>query len=123
MPVPLAEVAGDLGISLSFAEQLAAPLRESGLIRSFRGPNGGYVPAKPAEEISILSVILAVQHTSRIGPKCDSGTALAPILERMAVMQQSVLRHIRLSDLIEGLEQETILSCAATASGTGRSNP
>ncbi|MDX8388977.1 MAG: Rrf2 family transcriptional regulator, partial [Mariprofundaceae bacterium] len=50
-------------ISLSYLEQLFRKLRESGLIRSVRGPGGGYRLNKPANEITITEIITAVHET------------------------------------------------------------
>lgn len=50
-------------ISLSYLEQLFARLRRAGLVSSVRGPGGGYLLAKPAEDISVSQVIDAVNET------------------------------------------------------------
>jgi Rrf2 family transcriptional regulator, iron-sulfur cluster assembly transcription factor len=61
-PVPLADVAERQNLSLSYLEQLFARLRQSGLVRSSRGPGGGYRLSRPATEISVAEVILAVDE-------------------------------------------------------------
>src|ERR1700735_2218117 len=47
-------------IPLSFLENILTQLRSSGLVRSQRGPEGGYWLAQPAEEINLAQVIRAV---------------------------------------------------------------
>ena len=42
-PVALAEIAERQEISLSYLEQLFAKLRKGGLVKSVRGPGGGYL--------------------------------------------------------------------------------
>ena len=59
-PVSLADIAQRQEISLSYLEQLFARLRRGGLVRSVRGPGGGYLPARPIEETRISDIILAV---------------------------------------------------------------
>jgi Rrf2 family iron-sulfur cluster assembly transcriptional regulator len=49
-PVSLAEIADRQEISLSYLEQLFARLRKGGLVRSVRGPGGGYLLAFAAGE-------------------------------------------------------------------------
>src|ERR671935_389435 len=49
------------GIPLKFLENILIDLRHSGLVRSQRGPEGGYWLAKPAAEISVADVIRAVE--------------------------------------------------------------
>ena len=46
--------------SLSYLEQLFAKLRSKGLVRGVRGPGGGYHLAKPASELSIASIVAAI---------------------------------------------------------------
>jgi Rrf2 family protein len=49
------------GIPLKFLENILIDLRHSGLVRSQRGPEGGYWLAKPPAEISVADVIRAVE--------------------------------------------------------------
>jgi Rrf2 family protein len=48
-------------IPLKFLENILIDLRHSGIVRSQRGPEGGYWLAKPAGEISVADVIRAVE--------------------------------------------------------------
>ena len=61
-PLPLAQIARAGDISLSYLEQLFAGLRKHGLVKSHRGPGGGYVLARPPSEIFIRSE----EHTSEL---------------------------------------------------------
>jgi len=61
-PVTLAAVSERQRISLSYLEQLFGKLRRHGLVDSVRGPGGGYNLARPAEEVSVADVILAVDE-------------------------------------------------------------
>jgi Rrf2 family protein len=49
------------GIPLKFLENILIDLRHSGIVRSQRGPDGGYWLAKPAADISVADVIRAVE--------------------------------------------------------------
>lgn len=60
-PVPLAKLAGPSKISLSYLEQLFAALRRHGLVKSYRGPGGGYVLARPAKEILISDILVSAE--------------------------------------------------------------
>lgn len=69
-PITLADIAERQGISLSYLEQLFARLRKRTLVSSVRGPGGGYVLGRDAEEIFIAEVITAVDEkvdTTRCG--------------------------------------------------------
>jgi Rrf2 family iron-sulfur cluster assembly transcriptional regulator len=61
-PVTLAAVSERQQISLSYLEQLFGKLRRSGLVDSVRGPGGGYNLAKPARELSVAAIIVAVDE-------------------------------------------------------------
>lgn len=64
-PVSLAEVALRQQISLSYLEQLFARLRRAGLVRSVRGPGGGYLLGRAAEAIAVADVVQAVEEAQR----------------------------------------------------------
>ena len=61
-PTSLSEISLRQGISISFLEQLFLKLRKDNLVKSVRGPLGGYVLNKPPEEIKLLSIINAVDE-------------------------------------------------------------
>lgn len=63
--VPLAEIAQRQEISLSYLEQLFARLRKGGLVRSVRGPGGGYRLARTAGETPVAEIVLAVDEPIR----------------------------------------------------------
>ncbi len=74
-PVTLADIAQRQEISLSYLEQLFARLRRGGLVRSVRGPGGGYLPARPLDETRISDIILAVNEPLR-ATRCPVGTGM-----------------------------------------------
>jgi Rrf2 family protein len=55
------DVAQAQGIPVSFLENILTQLRSSGIVRSQRGPEGGYWLARPASEINLAQVIRAVE--------------------------------------------------------------
>ena len=61
-PVALADIAERQEISLSYLEQLFAKLRRGGLVRSVRGPGGGYLLARPPAKLRISDVMAAVDE-------------------------------------------------------------
>src|SRR5690606_23741280 len=61
-PVTLAGISERQGISLSYLEQLFSRLRRNGLVKSVRGPGGGYLLAKDQREISVSQIIGAVDE-------------------------------------------------------------
>jgi len=61
-PVRLKDIAVRQNISLSYLEQLFSKLRLSGLVKSVRGPGGGYILNQVPSEINLLDVITAVDE-------------------------------------------------------------
>ncbi len=63
-PVPLAGIAEKNNISLSYLEQLIAGLRRHDLVKSYRGPGGGYILSRPAQEILISDILIAAEDST-----------------------------------------------------------
>ncbi|MDH4233590.1 MAG: Fe-S cluster assembly transcription factor [Gallionella sp.] len=61
-PVTLSAISERQKISLSYLEQLFGKLRRSKIVESVRGPGGGYFLARPAGEITIAEIIVAVDE-------------------------------------------------------------
>ena len=62
-PISLADISERQGISLSYLEQLFAKLRRNELVRSVRGPGGGYQLNRAKEAIHVAEVIDAVNES------------------------------------------------------------
>jgi Rrf2 family protein len=60
-PRKVDEVAQAQGIPVSFLENILTQLRSSGIVRSQRGPEGGYWLAHPPGELNLAQVIRAVE--------------------------------------------------------------
>jgi Rrf2 family iron-sulfur cluster assembly transcriptional regulator len=74
-PVSLAEIAERQEISLSYLEQLFAKLRRGGLVKSVRGPGGGYLLAHERDATRIADIILAVDEPIH-AIRCQPGATL-----------------------------------------------
>jgi Rrf2 family iron-sulfur cluster assembly transcriptional regulator len=72
-PVALADIAARQEISLSYLEQLFAKLRRGDLVKSVRGPGGGYLLSRNADDIRIADVILAVDEPLK-ATRCETGS-------------------------------------------------
>ena len=72
-PVSLNEIAIRQNISLSYLEQLFLKLRNNHLVKSIRGPHGGYILEKKAKDIKLSSIIFAVnEEVKTLNCKKDS---------------------------------------------------
>lgn len=72
-PVALADIAVRQEISLSYLEQLFGRLRKGGLVKSVRGPGGGYLMARSAGQTRISDIILAVDEPIQ-ATRCTPGS-------------------------------------------------
>jgi Rrf2 family transcriptional regulator, iron-sulfur cluster assembly transcription factor len=75
-PVALADIAERQEISLSYLEQLFGKLRKGGLVKSVRGPGGGYLLSRTAQQLRVSDIILAVDEpiqTTRCSPGSPAG--------------------------------------------------
>ena len=61
-PVNLSDISERQSISISYLEQLFGKLRRHQLVKSTRGPGGGYRLAKPMESVSVADIIFAVDE-------------------------------------------------------------
>ncbi len=61
-PVSLADIAERQEISLSYLEQLFGKLRKGELVKSVRGPGGGYLLARDSADVRVSDIILSVDE-------------------------------------------------------------
>jgi Rrf2 family iron-sulfur cluster assembly transcriptional regulator len=110
--VTLADIAARQEISLSYLEQLFARLRRRGLVKSTRGPGGGYRLAKSAEETKIVDIVLAVDeplHATRCGGHSTMGCMSKgerclthDLWAEMGRQVQDYLASVSLADVLAG---------------------
>lgn len=110
-PVSLADIARRQEISLSYLEQLFAKLRRGGLVRSVRGPGGGYRLNRAASELRIADIILAVDEPIA-ATRCEAGSTKGctasgarcvthDLWEELGRQIQVFLASISLTDVVE----------------------
>jgi Rrf2 family transcriptional regulator, iron-sulfur cluster assembly transcription factor len=80
-PISLGEIAEREEISLSYLEQLFAKLRRGGLVKSVRGPGGGYLLAHHRDDTRIADIILAVDEPTH-AVRCTPGAATGCRIDR-----------------------------------------
>ncbi len=91
-PTTLAAIAKRQNISVSYLEQLFARLRAAGILKSVRGPGGGYVLARGSHEITIADIYDAV-HDRNEEHAADSGALKATALWQ--AVDREVMRFLR----------------------------
>ncbi|PJG85773.1 Fe-S cluster assembly transcriptional regulator IscR [Conservatibacter flavescens] len=106
-PVTLADISDRQHISLSYLEQLFAKLRRHGLVKSVRGPGGGYQLGYEPSEISVGMVIAAVNEninaTKCLGKgNCQGGHECLThsLWDQLSVRIEEFLNNITLAELV-----------------------
>ena len=61
-PVSLADIAQRQNLSQNYLEQLFVKLRKAELVKSVRGPGGGYLVSRPPEDVTIGQIFEAVDE-------------------------------------------------------------
>lgn len=108
------------GIPPKFLENILSDLRQSGLIRSQRGSEGGYWLARPAEEISVADVMRAVDGplASVRGqrPEDVDYTGAAQELQRVWIAVRhnlrAVVENVTVADLGNGELSKDVVALA-----------
>ena len=105
-PVAVGDIARKQEIPSSYLEQLFAKLRRGRVVKSVRGAQGGYVLARPANEITVAEIIKALGESIAFGDcQTDAGcssTSDCPTYElwqRLKTSMDDILENTTLEDL------------------------
>ncbi|GGP93235.1 Rrf2 family protein [Actinomadura coerulea] len=109
-PVTAVQLAEAQRIPPKFLENILGQLRRSGLVRSQRGPEGGYWLARPAERISLADIIRAIdgpllgvrgerpEHVGYEGP----ARSLQEVWIALRASERSILEQVTLAHIAAG---------------------
>jgi Rrf2 family protein len=128
-PRKVDEVAQAQGIPVSFLENILTQLRSSGMVRSQRGPEGGYWLAQPPEEINLAQIIRAVEGPL-VGVRgqrpeeieyTGSAESLQQVWVALRANLRKVLEHVTVADVAAGkLPKEIVTLTRAEEAWTTR---
>ncbi|MGM8212960.1 cysteine metabolism transcriptional regulator CymR [Virgibacillus sp. W0430] len=106
-PVSLKSIADQKNLSAHYLEQLAAPLRNAGLIKSIRGAYGGYILAENPEQITAGDIIRVLEGPITLVEGMESEEAAQQALWlRVRDAVKEVLDNTTLLDLKEYGDKE-----------------
>lgn len=114
-PVSLKAIAERQGLSEHYLEQLAAPLRKAGVITAVRGAQGGYMLARPANQITVGDVIRVLEGPvgftdcsteGETDPNCAASCPVHGVWERVTQQIIAVIDSITLQDLVDQAQAE-----------------
>ena len=107
-PVALPSISARQGLSLSYLEDIFSALRRAGLVRSIRGPGGGYTLARPASEVSVADIVKAsdrmfaeeIEESGKLGEESPSGRMTAELWTNFHSRVLDYLQSVTVADLI-----------------------
>ena len=117
-PRKVDDVARAQEIPVSFLENILTQLRSTGIVRSQRGPEGGYWLARPAEELNLAQVIRAVEGPL-VGIRgqrpeeveyAGSATALKQVWIALRANLRKVLEHVTVDQVAAGKLPSEVLA-------------
>jgi Rrf2 family protein len=105
--VPFREIARRMEVPEDFLAKILKLLVDQGLVRSTRGPHGGYSLARPAQDVSFLDVIEAVEGPVALNVCLDGdeacgrepGCTMASVWKLGQEKMLEVYRDAKLSEL------------------------
>jgi Rrf2 family iron-sulfur cluster assembly transcriptional regulator len=104
-PTSVKEIAERTHLPQPYLEQILLSVKGAGLVRSKRGVGGGYVLARPAEQITLADIVTAVE-----GPQlplqehpdhCEGHCVLQEVWLDVDEETRHVLEQVTLKELVE----------------------
>lgn len=108
-PMLLKDIARNEELSEKYLSQLVIPLKASGLINSVRGAQGGYLLARPPEQVTVKDIVevlegdLAPSDCSKDSSLCSRSSYCITrgVWEKLEKSISKTLKSITLNDLVK----------------------
>ena len=108
-PLPLRNIASKQNISEQYLEQLFSSLKRSGLVKSVRGAQGGYLLSKEAKDITVGDILIALEGPVSLSDCllddyfCENSSKCITkvVWERIKKGIEEVTNSITLQDMID----------------------
>ncbi len=124
-PTSLADISSRQGISLSYLEQLFAKLRKQELVKSVRGPGGGYLLSRDSDTISVAELVDAVNESidaTKCGGEgdCQGGDICLThyLWQDLSAQIHTFLSEITLHQLVSRLDIQAVKERQDSEQGT-----
>jgi len=109
--VPSHVIAKERGVPERFLLKVLRPLVTGGVVRSVKGPNGGYRLVRPADRITLLDIVRLADPTLP-EPGASHGARLDPVLAEVTAEAAKALQGV--------LKRWTVADCLAGDGRAGR---
>lgn len=123
-PRTVGELAKEQDMPPKYLENILLQMRRAGLVRGQRGPEGGYVLARPASEISLADVIRAVdgplanvrgERPEHVGYR-GAAEALQEVWIALRASERSILEEVTIDHVATGKLPERVRRLTADPS-------
>lgn len=108
----VAEIAARQGIPDRYLEQMLSTLRRGGILRSIRGPKGGYQLTRPPADLSIAEVVNCLEGDAPAQASPSRSSAEFEVLQQLDQQleeaKQRLLQGTSLQDLIDRRDAQTL---------------
>ncbi|SDO67110.1 MULTISPECIES: Rrf2 family transcriptional regulator [Filomicrobium] len=115
--IPLSAVAERQQLSIAYLEQIFGRLRRAGLVDSVRGRAGGYCLMRPANEITVIEILRAVDEGTRM-TRCTDGPDGGCLGEARCLTHElwhamgahiaAFLSVVTLQEVVDGIPEEKL---------------
>ncbi|MFF3668163.1 RrF2 family transcriptional regulator [Microtetraspora malaysiensis] len=130
-PTTVGELAKGQEMPPKYLENILLQMRRAGLVRGQRGPEGGYVLARPADQISLADVIRAVDgplaNVRGERPEHVGYTGAAEALQRVWIAlrasERAILEEVNLEQIAKGELPQKVTDLAADPSAWNSHTP
>jgi Rrf2 family iron-sulfur cluster assembly transcriptional regulator len=104
-PTSVKEIAERTHLPQPYLEQILLSVKGAGLVRSKRGVGGGYVLARPPEEITLADIVAAVEGPQILMAEhpdhCEGHCILQEVWVGVDNESRRILERVTLSELVE----------------------
>ena len=115
-PLPLRNIASKQNISEQYLEQLFSSLKKSGLVKSVRGAQGGYLLSKEAKDITVGDILIALEGPVSLSDcllddyVCENSSKCITkvVWERIKKGIEEVTNSITLQDMIDDYNKNVL---------------
>lgn len=105
----VAEIAQRQSIPDRYLEQMLTSLRRARILRSIRGPKGGYQLARPPADVAVLEVVAALEGETPSRSATERSTpefnVLGTLEDRLEASRVAILGGTSLQDLLDQRDQ------------------
>lgn len=124
IPKPAWTIAEEMRVPPMYLSKVMRCLVRAGIVLAQRGKTGGFMLARPADRMTVLDVVNAIDPIRRIG-SCplrldrhrDQLCALHSKLDQAVASIETLLKSTFVSDIVEGISLETAVVKVQIAEG------